>query len=54
LGKVVAQFRKKKGMGYHFKKGPGGTMQVVEVPMSELRRKRRQKRGSRGGGRKKS
>lgn len=45
-------------MGYHFKKGPGGTMQVVEVPMSELRRKRRQKgskkgRSGRSGGRKK-
>jgi hypothetical protein len=51
LGKVVAQFKKKKGMGYHFKKGPGGTMQVVEVPMSELRRKR--KKGKSGGGRKK-
>lgn len=61
--KVVARFKKRKGMGYHFKKGHGGTMQVVEVPMSELRKKRgkkgkkgkrnREKR-KRSGGRKKA
>jgi len=44
LGEVVAQFKKKKGMGYYFKKGPGDTMQVVEVPMSELRKRRRKKK----------
>lgn len=42
--RVVAQFKKQKGKGYHFKKGPGGTIQVVEVPMSQLRRRRRGKK----------
>lgn len=44
MGKVVAQFKKKSGMGYHFRKGPRGTMQVIEVPMSELRKKRKRKK----------
>ncbi|MEM2191716.1 MAG: hypothetical protein QW540_09870 [Archaeoglobaceae archaeon] len=43
MGRVVAEFKKRKGMGYHFKKGSGGTMQVVEVSMRELRRRRRKK-----------